>query len=79
MGLFRIAALSALGFVGYKLFHKYNQPVHAAFADGQPADQNFAQVRDAGRDAMRDKPADWTPLDEELDESFPASDPPANY
>lgn len=38
-------------------------------------------VRDAGREAMRDPPPEeeWTDLDEELDESFPASDPPANY
>ncbi len=29
---------------------------------------------------MRDKPdGTWTKADEESDESFPASDPPANY
>jgi hypothetical protein len=36
------------------------------------------QVRPAGPDAMRDAPRrEWTPEDEALDESFPASDPPA--
>lgn len=79
MGLFRIAALSALGFAGYRFFRKDPGPGHAAFADGQPADENFVQVRDAGPDAMRDRYRNWTKLDEELDESFPASDPPANY
>ncbi|MBU2956047.1 hypothetical protein Q4511_11010 [Paracoccus sp. 1_MG-2023] len=36
-------------------------------------------VRDAGPDQMRDAPQDWDIVDEEMDESFPASDPPANY
>ena len=37
-------------------------------------------VRDAGPEAMRDPPQrPWTSVDEESDQSFPASDPPANY
>ena len=32
-------------------------------------------VRPAGRDAMRDPPAQWDKVDEAVDESFPASDP----
>lgn len=79
MGLLRIAALSALGYFGYKYVQKNKNPDNAAFAAGQPGDGNFAQVRDAGKDAMRDKPTRWSSTDEELDESFPASDPPANY
>jgi hypothetical protein len=36
------------------------------------------QVRPAGPEAMRDSPRrPWTAEDEALDESFPASDPPA--
>jgi len=36
------------------------------------------QVRSAGPEGMRDEPKEpWTPLDEAVDESFPASDPPA--
>ncbi|WP_370287264.1 hypothetical protein [Pseudooceanicola nanhaiensis] len=37
------------------------------------------RIRDAGRDEMRDPPRRWDRVDEENDESFPASDPPANY
>lgn len=36
-------------------------------------------VRDAGPKEMRDPPRKWDRVDEEIDESFPASDPPANY
>lgn len=38
-----------------------------------------AEVRTAGRKEMRDPPADWDIVDEQSDESFPASDPPGNY
>jgi len=38
------------------------------------------KVRDAGPHAMKDKPVrKWEKVDEESDESFPASDPPGNY
>lgn len=36
-------------------------------------------VRSAGPRHMEDPPRDWDMVDEEADESFPASDPPANY
>ncbi len=36
-------------------------------------------VRPAGRESMRDPPKRWDDVDEAGDESFPASDPPANY
>jgi len=37
------------------------------------------EVRNAGRKHMRNPPKTWDKVDEAADESFPASDPPANY
>ena len=76
MGLLRMAVLGALGYVGYKYYEKSQSGEHAAFA----GNQGGAQVRDAGPEAMRDKPKrEWHKTDEASDESFPASDPPATY
>lgn len=36
-------------------------------------------VRPAGRAQMQTPPERWDIVDEQSDESFPASDPPANY
>lgn len=74
--LIKLAALGALGFVGYKYYEKNKKADHAAFA----GNQGSADIRDAGPETMRDEPQrEWTKADEESDESFPASDPPANY
>jgi hypothetical protein len=75
MGILKLAALGTLGYVGYKYYEKSKEGGHAAFADGQTGD-----VRDAGPESMADEPArEWTTVDEQGDESFPASDPPGNY
>ncbi|MEN7538130.1 hypothetical protein [Aurantiacibacter flavus] len=80
MALIRLAALAAAGAIGYRYFNKLRGREHAAFAAGQGDDSNFAQVRSSGPSAMADKPKrKWTEVDEESDQSFPASDPPANY
>ena len=76
MGIIRMAALGALGWFGYKKFQEMQGGNHAAFDENQAG----ANVRDAGPEAMRDKPTrEWTKTDEEMDQTFPASDPPANY
>lgn len=36
-----------------------------------------ANVRDAGPDAIKNPVDEWDEVDEALDESFPASDPPS--
>jgi hypothetical protein len=41
-----------------------------------PVGQSGA-ARSAGPEAMRDPPKDWEKVDQAVDESFPASDPPA--
>ena len=75
--LLQLAALGTLGFVGYKIYGK-SKGRHAAYAEGQP--EGPGAIRDAGPDAMAGKDdRKWTKVDEESDESFPASDPPANY
>jgi hypothetical protein len=50
-----------------------------AIAEDRPAGfvGNSGNARQAGADAMRDPPKEWTRVDEASDESFPASDPPA--
>lgn len=51
-----------------------------AFSDRETGPENFDQTRSAGPDAVRDavrRP--WETIDQALDESSPASDPPANH
>lgn len=82
MGWLKIAAVAAAGYAGvrYCLGGKSRRNSQAAFAAGQADPENFAQVRDAGPGAMRD-PANrpWSKVDQQSDESFPASDPPGTY
>jgi hypothetical protein len=52
-------------------------PAHARNrTEPGPAGQSGAG-RSAGPDAMRDPPKTWSKVDQAVDESFPASDPPA--
>ncbi|KUO54727.1 MAG: hypothetical protein APF82_07060 [Sphingomonadales bacterium BRH_c42] len=75
----QMLGLGLLGFVGYKLLKPKDRAANAAYADGQPHDY-YTEIRDAGPQAMRDPPqGEWTEIDENLDESFPASDPPGGY
>lgn len=77
-----ILGLMALGAGAYALTRRKGGTKSggaAAFAGGQPDTAQDA-VRDAGPEAMRDPPVrPWSQVDEESDQSFPASDPPANY
>ena len=77
MGLVKLAMAGATGYAMYRIFQSSQKTNHApaAFAHGE-ATPGFAPVRNAGPEAMRSDPAEWDKVDEEIDESFPASDPP---
>lgn len=80
MALFKLAFLGAAAYAVYRYARSQrHREGHAAFAAGEPSDANFAQVRNAGPEAMRSAPRQWDKADEASDESFPASDPPATY
>ena len=80
MSLFKILAASAASYVIYRYVKQRQEPAeHAAFAHGETDDANFTDVRNAGPEAMRSNPPQWDNVDQASDESFPASDPPANY
>ena len=77
MALFKLAAMAAAGYALYRYAATRNErrePV--AFATGETSAPGFAAVRNAGPEAMRMDPPEWDKIDQESDESFPASDPP---
>ncbi len=74
--MLRMLALAGLGYAGYRYFQKNGLAAPAAFAPNQ----GDVRIRDAGPDATRSGTSrPWQREDEESDQSFPASDPPANY
>jgi len=80
MGLLKMAALGTVGYMGWKYYEKSRDKSPPAFAHGQEPGDNTAKVRDAGPEAMADKPQrEWSKTDQASDESFPASDPPGSY
>ena len=80
MSLFKLAVAGTAGYAFYRYARKrQSEEDKPAFAPGEGVSENFSQVRNAGPEAMRDKPRRWTKADEASDESFPASDPPATY
>jgi len=81
MSLLKIIAAGAAGYGLYRYAkHQQAEPEHAAFAPGEArGSSNFAEVRNAGPEGMRSDPPTWDRVDQSSDESFPASDPPANY
>ena len=81
MGLLRLAALGGLGYAVWRAITQTGDGrlQHAGFAPGETDGENFAKVRNAGPEAMRSDPETWSKRDQALDESYPASDPPATY
>ena len=80
MGLLQWAVAGAVGYGLYRYANANSGKLqHAGFAPGETDGENFAKVRNAGPEAMRSDPPKWDQQDQALDESFPASDPPATY
>ncbi len=80
LGLLKFAAAGAAAYGLYRaITSKNTDGAPAAFAHGEHAGDNFAQVRSAGTEGMRSDPKHWDKTDHALDESFPASDPAASY
>lgn len=77
MALIRLALASAASYALYQLYRRNQraEPGAAAFATGE-ATSGFAPVRNAGPEAMASDLPRCDKVDEEVDESFPASDPP---
>lgn len=74
--MIKLLALAGLGYAGYRYYQNTQPKSSAAFA----GNQGDARIRDAGPAAMRsENDRTWQKEDEESDQSFPASDPPANY
>ena len=80
MSLFKLLFAAGAGYALYKYANNQaGHEGHAAFASGETDGANFVKVRNAGPDAIRSNVDDWDKADQASDESFPASDPPANY
>ena len=57
-----------------------NKNLHSGKPQNQkPEEAPETEIRPAGPGAMENPPETWDEVDEEGDESFPASDPPGNY
>lgn len=75
----KILLAGAAGYLGYHFLSGKKNSQNAAFAPDQPH-QDHTDVRDSGPQAMRDPPkGEWSGVDEDSDQSFPASDPPGGY
>ncbi|MBB6124535.1 hypothetical protein [Sphingobium subterraneum] len=77
-GLLKLAFLTGIGTYVWKSLNKPKD------ADGDHADMapvgSSGVVRNAGPEMQKGiKNDDWDVVDEQVDGSFPASDPPANY
>lgn len=74
-GLIKLALVSGLGLAAFKGWREW-------MGDDPPTDDrgpvgSSGIVRDAG--PQNGLAQDWDRVDEQSDESFPASDPPSNY
>jgi hypothetical protein len=62
-----------------RLFVPPSPPAAFSAREGEALPDCRTAVRAAGPEAMRDTPRRWDVVDQQVDESFPASDPPGGY
>jgi hypothetical protein len=62
-----------------RLFASPRPPAAFSPAEARAMPDCRNAVRAAGPESMRDPPRRWDVVDEQVDESFPASDPPGGY
>lgn len=70
-GLLKLAVVTGLGVFAFKGWREW-------MGTGATSPEAPGPIRDAGPQQGIAKD-DWDKVDEQSDESFPASDPPANY
>ena len=75
-GLFTLACLTGIGAVAWKAWQ--GRQAEGDVDDRGPIGSSGI-VRDAGPEEQHIDAGDWDLVDEQMDESFPASDPPGNY
>ena len=75
-GLLKLAFLGGLGTIAWKSWRSRQA---SGDRDDRAPVGSSGIVRDAGPEEQHIDAADWDVVDEQADESFPASDPPGNY
>jgi len=76
-GLLKLAFLTGLGTVAWRGWKEWQAGRNAY--DRRGTGFSSGPVRDAGPHEQHIDARDWDMVDEQVDESFPASDPPGNY
>lgn len=75
-GFLKLAFLTGLGAAAWKGWQQWQAK---RGSDEWKASGPSGWVRDAGPAEQHISARDWDMVDEQIDESFPASDPPGNY